>query len=139
MAVTVDATNKILGRMASHVAVHALKGEEVIVYNAEKAVISGNEDSIKEKFLARVNRGDIIKGPFISKLPDRIVRRVIRGMLPWDTARGRAAFKRITVLIGKPSEIKGTEMAAKGIDASILKNQKYTTIQEICEYLGRKV
>lgn len=136
--VLIDASNKILGRMASHAAQHALKGDEVIVFNAEKAVVSGNSTTINEKYIAKIKRGSVVKGPFISRIPDKLVRRTIRGMLPWDTTRGREAYRRIKVMIGKPLEIKGNEIDLKKIDASALKNRKYTTIENICKNLGAK-
>ncbi|HKI76467.1 MAG TPA: 50S ribosomal protein L13, partial [Candidatus Bathyarchaeia archaeon] len=37
----VDASNLILGRMASYVAKKALDGKSMVVINAERAVISG--------------------------------------------------------------------------------------------------
>jgi len=45
--------------------------------------------------------------PHWPRRPDMLVRRMIRGMLPFDKPRGRAAFKRISVHIGMPEELKG--------------------------------
>ena len=45
----VDASNLILGRMASYVAKKALDGKSMVVINAERAVISGT----KERVVAR--------------------------------------------------------------------------------------
>jgi large subunit ribosomal protein L13 len=47
--IVIDATDLILGRMASTVAKLVLKGERVIIINAEKALISGNKKNIVEK------------------------------------------------------------------------------------------
>lgn len=138
MVVLIDATNKILGRLASVAAKVALKGEEIIVFNAEKAAISGDADSINDDYRAKITRGNVIKGPFISKLPDRLVRRTIRGMLPWDTSRGREAFRRVHVFISKPAELKGNLLEIKEIGIESLKNQKYILIEDVCKKLGSK-
>ena len=42
----IDASNLLLGRLASIIAKRLLSGEEIIVVNAEKAVISGNRENI---------------------------------------------------------------------------------------------
>jgi len=39
----VDASNLILGRMASYVAKQALEGKKMVVLNAERAIISGTK------------------------------------------------------------------------------------------------
>ena len=42
----IDASNLILGRMASVVAKRLLQGENIIVVNAEKAVVSGKKKAV---------------------------------------------------------------------------------------------
>ncbi|HVH15573.1 MAG TPA: 50S ribosomal protein L13 [Candidatus Angelobacter sp.] len=103
----VDASNLILGRMASYVAKRALDGRSMIVINAERAVISGT----KERVVARAKRklktrtlGNLEKSPTHPRKPDGYVRRVIRGMLPWKKTGGKDAFHRVKVYIGTPSE-----------------------------------
>jgi len=102
----VDATNLVLGRMASSVAKLLLRGESVYVVNAEKAVILGNPKATKVSFREKRDRGDPYHGPFYPKRPDMIVRRVVRGMMPYTTARGKEAFKRLRVFISIPDELK---------------------------------
>lgn len=131
----IDATDTILGRMASLVAKRALQGEEVTIINAEKAVISGTKESVFMKFKFKREVGDQIRGPFMSRMADRIVRRTIRGMLPWHSSRGRAAFKKIIVFIGNPDDVKGAEKL-KDITLASLKNMKYVYVEEISKYLG---
>ncbi len=131
----IDATDTILGRMASFVAKKALQGEEVTIINAEKAVISGTHESVFMKFKFKKEVGDQIRGPFMSRMPDRIVRRTIRGMLPWHSSRGRAAFKKIHVFIGNPEDVKGAEKL-KEISLASLKNMRYVYVEEISKYLG---
>ena len=42
MTVVIDAENAVVGRLASRVAKLALMGEDVLVVNAEKAIMTGN-------------------------------------------------------------------------------------------------
>jgi len=79
------------------------------------------------------------KGPFYSKLPDRYVRRIIRGMLPYKQPRGRDAYERILCFIGIPTEFEKAELGrVPGAEASKLPNLKCLTIGKICEELGGK-
>ncbi len=99
----VDASNLILGRMASYVAKKALDGKRVVVVNAERAVISGTKERVvaraKQKLKTRT-LGNLEKSPTHPRKPDGYVRRVIRGMLPWKKTGGKDAFHRVKVYIG---------------------------------------
>lgn len=107
----VDATNKVAGRIASIVAKQLLQGEHIIVINAVKAVLSGNRASLILEYKERLNirtRYAPWKGPLHWREPHYILRRMIRGMLPWKSARGRQAMKRLRVYQGTPEDIKIT-------------------------------
>ena len=133
-----DAENQILGRFASVVAKSLLNGEKIIVVNSEKAVLSGNPKSKVEFYLHRLERGDPIHGPFFPKQPNEILRRTIRGMLPWDRTRGRDAFKNLKVFVGIPEEFKSKSLEKVSIaDASRLK-RKYITLDHLSTTLGVK-
>jgi large subunit ribosomal protein L13 len=133
-----DASNQILGRLASRIAKDLLNGEKVYVVNAEKAVLSGNPKKKKEFYLERIRRGDPIKGPFFPRYPDAIFRRTVRGMIPWHKPKGREAYKRLKVFIGVPEELKNKTMKKfKDADASKLKT-KYITLGELSVILGAK-
>ncbi len=143
----INAEGHILGRLCTFVAKKALLGEDVIVVNAEKAVISGNKDVIFRKELEKLkirNLGNPRKGPFHQKRPDRFVRRSIRGMLPWKKSRGREAFKRIMVYIGIPEEeIRKRHnidiKKAKIEDLNEMKKDiKGITVGEVCRFIGGK-
>src|SRR5437867_9653064 len=96
----VDASNLILGRMASYVAKKALEGNRIVVLNAERAVISGTKERVvaraKQKLKTRT-LGNLEKSPTHPRKPDGYVRRVIRGMLPWKKPSGKQAFHRVKV------------------------------------------
>ena len=133
-----DATDQILGRLASVIAKQLLKGEKVYVVNCEKAVLSGDPQYKLKEFMQRIQRGDPKKGPFYPRTPDGIFRRAVRGMLPWKKARGRKAFKNLRVFIGVPDELKGKEFKkVEDADKSKLKC-KYIYLGELSVLLGAK-
>ena len=126
-----DATNKIAGRLASYVAKDLLNGEQVVIVNAEKAVISGNPKVKFEEYKQKRDRGDPKKGPFYPRYPDLIFRRIVRGMLPWHKDKGRKAYKRLKVYIGEPEEFRNKEkIILEDADVSKLKC-KYITLEEL--------
>jgi len=103
--VIIDAEGAILGRMATFAAKEALKGSKIIVVNADKAIITGNRHALQEVYLNKRQRGGTSqKGPYFSRTPDRIVRKTIRGMLPWEKTTGIEAYKRVLCYIGVPQE-----------------------------------
>ena len=140
-----DAENQILGRLSSVIAKRLLGGESVVVVNAAKAVVSGKPSVKKGEYLVKVQRGDPYKGPFFPKTPDGILRRAVRGMLPWHKSRGREAFRRLRVFAGVPEEIDGKKFdvqeqkmeKVKVADASKLK-AKGLALGELAVSLGAK-
>jgi len=102
----INAENCVAGRLASIIAKRLLKGEEIMVVNAEKAIVTGNPEAISEFFEGKIKRGDPYHGPFYPKTPERILRRIIRGMLPFHKPRGRDAYKRLKVYIAVPDDLK---------------------------------
>ena len=133
----VDATNLKLGRMASHVAKEALKGEEITVVNSEKAVVTGRQKDIFATYEFKRDVGSRYKGPFFPRQPHMIVRRTIRGMLPYKNTLGREAFSRVKVYIGVPRDLTGKETATYA-DAKlgVVEKRSYLTIEQISKHLG---
>jgi large subunit ribosomal protein L13 len=105
----IDASNQVMGRLASFVAKSLLSGEEVSVVNAEQAVIVGSPKATIEEYKERRARGDPYHGPFYPRSPERILKRAVRGMIPYKTGRGREAFKRLRVFNSIPPELQGKE------------------------------
>ena len=136
----IDATNLILGRLATFAAKRTLLGENIDIINCEKAIITGRKKEMIERYKTKYNRGVPSQGPYISRMPDRIVRRTIRGMLPYKQVKGRAAFKRVMCYIGVPPNLadKKTEKV-KPANIAKLSNTKYITIKELCKELGAKI
>jgi large subunit ribosomal protein L13 len=136
--VVIDARDCILGRVASNVAERALDGERVAVVNAERAVITGNEEQTMETFRARREQGSD-KGPMYPKRPDRIFKRSVRGMLPYKTPRGREAFENVRVYVGNPYEDDREAEVLEGTSLDRLSNIKFTSLGEVAENLGANV
>ncbi|MFC6864960.1 50S ribosomal protein L13 [Halomicroarcula sp. GCM10025817] len=131
--VVVDARDCIMGRVASQVAETALDGQTVAVVNAERAVVTGSENQIKEKYKKRVDIGDD-NAYFYPKRPDGILKRSIRGMLPHKKPRGREAFENVRVYVGNPYDDEGEVLEGTSLDR--LSNIKFVTLAEISETLG---
>lgn len=133
--------NMILGRLAARVAKDALLGEEVKVLNCEKIVISGAKPVTFARATQKRGRyGHPHRSQTHSRLPDKWVRRSIRGMLPWKQARGKEAYKMVMCYIGVPAEFAGKELITLNDSSqNKLPNLKYTTIGEICRHIGGKV
>jgi len=137
--VVLDADKQILGRLASYAAKRALEGDIVIVLNAEKSVISGRRRSIVEEAKRRLQTrtlGTQSTAPVHQRRPDLYLRRVVRGMLPWKKAKGKAAFHRVRVFVGVPDEFRGkTATKVPGADCSKLISP-YVTLSDLAEEIG---
>ena len=136
----VDARDCILGRVASKVAERALDGERIAVVNAERAVITGNEEDIMEVYRKRDEVGSD-RGPHFPKRPDRMFKRSIRGMLPYKTTRGREAFENVRVYVGNPYETDDGDApdVLEGTSLDRLSNIKFVSLGEVSEELGANV
>ena len=111
----VDATDQVLGRLATRVATvlrgkhraiftpHVDTGDYVIVVNAEKVLLTGRKREQKIYYrhtgytghLKQITAGKLLAGPHA----DRVVRRAVRGMLP-KNALGRQMFRKLKVYAG---------------------------------------
>ncbi len=129
----IDAKGLILGRMASVVAKRLLNGEKIIIVNAGDAVISGNRLQIIREAHEFLQIGHPGKGPLHPRRPDTIVKRAIRGMLPYKKPRGREALKRLRVYIGIPEELK--EKSMETIPEADVKRLRgsYITVSELAQ------
>jgi large subunit ribosomal protein L13 len=137
--IVIDATDQILGRLASFAAKNALGGNTVIVLNAEKAVISGRKSNIVEEAMRRLKTRTLANqttAPVHQRRPDMYLRRVVRGMLPWKKAKGKAAFHRVLVFMGVPEEY-ANKHAAKVPDADASKlRSPYMTLGALADEIG---
>lgn len=137
MIKVIDATDHITGRLSSNVAKRLLDDEEleIAIVNAEKAIISGNRRMIIEDFKAKRALNHPRKGPNYPRMPDKILKRTIRGMLPYQKPRGKNALKRVKAYIGVPPEFKKSKM--EKIDGAIKPDiHMYMTLEKISKRLG---
>ena len=133
----IDASNCIMGRLASSVAKSLLNGEQIHVINAEQAVISGTRDGILSEYIAKRNLNHPRKGPFYPRMPHLMLKRAVRGMIPYQRPKGREAFKRLRIDIGKPSEVSKDNIET--IDKAKMNNYtNYITLGEVSKVLGAK-
>lgn len=136
----IDATNLILGRVASYAAKKALLGENIEIVNCENLVITGNKKRTLADYKEKLHRGSKAKGPFTYKRPDIFVKRAIKGMLPYNKEIGKKALKRIKCYIGVPTHLKDKKPEdLREMDLSKLTVMKYTTVKDICKMIGGKL
>jgi ribosomal protein uL13 len=138
--INIDATGAVVGRMASYAAKQALLGSTVNIFNCENAVISGSFPVVRARYYKLIfDIGRPEKGPFRSRMPDRFVRRIVRGMVQHKTGRGRAAFERVMCYIGVPDKFRDKKLVKVSKEASDLPRLKYQTIGKLCTSLGGRV
>ena len=112
--VVIDATNDVLGRLASQIAKilrgknkpgytpHVDCGDYVIVVNAEKVKLTG--DKLTEKVYVRHTgypggQRFATAQDYLKKKPEFVIEEAVRGMLP-KTRLGEAIFKNLKVYAG---------------------------------------
>ena len=134
----IDGEGLILGRLASSVAKKLLteKDTEIVIVNAERVVISGSKERTFKDYKAKKDRGSKEQGPFFPKMPDRIVKRTIRGMLPYKQAKGRDAFSRLKVYLSIPEDYESAERGKVESASAERLSRKYVTLGEVSEKLG---
>lgn len=139
--VVIDAANMVMGRLASIVAKELLNGNRVIVVNADKIIVTGsNKKSILESFFkklrVRSNVNPRRHGPFISRSPESLFRRVVRGMLPRRKAKGKEAYKRFKVYRSMPNDIKSDSVIVYENARYKENSYPYMYLEEISRLIG---
>ena len=111
----VDATDKILGRLASEIAKvlrgkhkptftpHMDNGDYVIVVNAEKVKVKGNNKTIEKEYFSHSgyigNEKVLTYRELMERHPEEIIKRAVKGMLP-SNKLGKKIFKNLKVYAG---------------------------------------
>ena len=140
MVEVIDADDLVVGRLSTHVAKKLLSDKEleIAIVNAEKAIVSGNRKMVLKRYIKKRDLNHPRKGPNFPKLPDRILKRTIRGMLPYQQPKGREALKRVKVYIGIPKELEGKKK--KTIEAAQNNNlESFVKLEEVSRILGAKI
>ncbi|MFQ6063869.1 MAG: 50S ribosomal protein L13 [Candidatus Bathyarchaeia archaeon] len=134
--VVIDANGLVLGRMASTIAKRLLQGENIIIVNADKSVISGKRLSRIKETKRKLEIGHPKKGPFHPRRPEQIVRRTIRGMLPRRKPKGQQAYRRLRVFINVPEELKDKEMQTIPEAGAEKLRCPYITVGKVAKEIG---
>ena len=110
----IDATDVVLGRLASHVAQllrgkhkatfapHVDGGDFVVIINAEKVALSGNKLEQKKAYRHSGYPGGLTATPYselLAENPERAVEKAVKGMLP-KTKLGAAQMGKLKVYRG---------------------------------------
>ena len=110
----VDATNKVLGRLATEIArrlrgkhkaeytPHVDTGDYIIVTNAEKVRVTGNKKAAKLYYRHSGYPGGLkttAMQDLQKKSPEAIIEHAVKGMLPRNPL-GRAMFRKLKVYAG---------------------------------------
>ena len=137
--IVIDADDAIAGRLAAFVAKKTLAGEEVAVVNIEKAVLSGNPEKIAEKYAGRrtmQQKADPRKSPsqHWSRRPDKLFKRIARGMMPKHSKRAKEALGRLRAYLGVPKELEGKAQKFGSTSEKLLCG--YLTLNDLCVKLG---
>ena len=142
--IVVNAEGLVAGRLASIVAKKLLNGENVVIINAEKAIITGKPQRIVNMYMKKISEwrthfNPEKRGPKIPRRPDRVLKRMVRGMLPHKKPKGRMAYKRLKVYIGVPDNVNVKE--AISIKEAMRKNENvpFITLGELYVRLGGKL
>jgi len=135
----VDGAGCIAGRMCSNVSKLLLKGNRVTIVNAEKVMLSGHRYKtiqLYKEHLEINSATNPIHGPFHPRRPDRILTKMVRGMMPKRKASGIEAFKRLRVYISIPDQLKNSSMKSFE-DSKITKPMSYyITIGDLAKEIG---
>jgi|TARA_B100002003_G_C13888389_1_gene433359 large subunit ribosomal protein L13 len=127
--IIIDAEGAVFGRVCSFVAKKALEGNEMVIVNSEKVVITGNKKDIIGKYDAlRKKGGHSQKGPKYSNVAYMMLKKGIRGMLP-DHRKGigKQALNRVRCHNGIPKEFE----EEKVLKISAPKKIKSMTLKEL--------
>jgi ribosomal protein uL13 len=137
----INGEGHILGRLASLISKKLLEGEDIVVVNADKVVITGSKDWIYARYKQRRDRKSISNprdlGPKYPRRPEDIFRRTVRGMLPYKKPKGRTAYKGLKAFVGIPKEF--SELETNTLPQAEYKNiKKGLKLGEVSKLLGAK-
>ena len=134
----------MLGRLASTVAKQLLQGQHVVVVRTEGICLSGGMVRRKQKwdlFRGKKMNTNPKKGPYHYVQPSRMLWRVIRGMLPHKTARGKAAFERLKCFEGIPppyDKVKRAVIPEALKVARLNEGRRFCVLGDLCSLIGWK-
>lgn len=136
--IIIDAKGLILGRYATYAAKQALLGNNVIVINASQTVISGKKSVVFDRLKQKKAMGSNIRqGPFLPTRSDSYVKRTIRGMIPYKTAKGRDALSRVRVFANNAANLNGN-VTLENAMVEKLPNSQFVLLETLLRSAGGK-
>ena len=129
----IDAKGLIAGRLASQIAKQLLAGETVAVVNVSDALVSGTlkyEVGRLNSLKHQKSKQDPERSPKYPRVPQMLFKRMVRGMLPKKSSRGREALKRLRAYSGVPVTVDMSK--AERYEEIAKRPPKSTTIGAMC-------
>jgi large subunit ribosomal protein L13 len=131
--IIINADTVAFGRLCSFAAKKALEGNEIIIVNSEKTIISGNKKDIIQRYgkIRNVGSGShSLKAPKYDRVSYKMLKRGIKGMLPnHKIGIGKRALLKIKCYDGIPNEFKNEKM----IEINCKNYRKSIQLKEIAE------
>ncbi|RKP14947.1 60S ribosomal protein L16 [Piptocephalis cylindrospora] len=142
--VVIDGKGHLMGRLASTIAKQALNGQRVVVVRCEEINISGSFFRNKIRYQNYLRKRCLVNpshGPIHFRAPSRMLHRVVRGMIPHKTARGKAALDRLKLFEGIPAPYDQMKRMVVPQALRVLRlrpGRKYCTVKRLSSEVGWK-
>lgn len=125
--------------MLSYAAKKAIAGQDIVILNVSKAVVSGEKKRVVERARAKLRTrtlGSQDRGPTHPRKPETYARRALRGMLPFKKPKGKKAYRRVRIYTDVPSRYaEEPSQKVPGADASRLRCP-YVLVEELSREIG---
>merc|ERR1712146_653898 len=135
----------MVGRAAAVIAKQLLLGKRVTCFRVDEANIAGSEIRNKIKYLNFLRKRKLTNptlGPFHKRAPNEVFTRIVRGMLPFYTKRGKLALRRLQVYEGVPSSVarKGKRYTTPKAErhTRLMPERAFTVLGNMCQHIGWK-
>mmetsp|Transcript_538 Transcript_538/g.772 ORF Transcript_538/g.772 Transcript_538/m.772 type:complete len:201 (-) Transcript_538:46-648(-) len=142
--VVIDCRAHLIGRLASTIAKDLLLGQRIVAVRCEELEISGaiwrNEIKLAARRHKKTNSNPE-RGPFIQRSPAQILLRMVRGMIPHKTTRGKIALNRFKCFEGVPHPYDSMKRKVVPVALRALKlapGRKFTNLGELTTKNGWK-
>jgi large subunit ribosomal protein L13 len=134
--IIINGANTILGRLASYAAKQALLGKSIVIINCNDVLLSGNRENILTEY-SEIRKKDSsnLKGPILPRVPEKIVKRTIRGMLSYKQKRGEDALDRIMCYNTIPAEYANSKTINLDKFSGLNKNTKTIKLTEVAKLI----
>ncbi|KAI9229777.1 MAG: 60S ribosomal protein L16 [Piptocephalis tieghemiana] len=142
--VVIDGKGHLMGRLASTIAKQVLNGQRVVVVRCEEINISGTFFRNKIRYQNYLHKRCLVRpshGPIHFRAPSRMLHRVVRGMIPHKTARGKAALDRLKLFEGIPAPYDQMKRMVVPQALRVLRlrpGRKYCTVKRLASEVGWK-